>query len=197
MIRTGPRVDLPPLDQFGQWPVEAGRFVRRRRRRLDESFENDDAALPYYLDQAQKAWAVADEERTRRLAIEEEFDRCARDYLQRPEPPTRFVERKVYIPMPPKEVIKKITIERTAPRVGPCIVVTPPASVDTVEISGHVTGIGEVPPGTTMTRLPIPVSPRALAAAIEEEARGLFGRLGDRIDRLFRSKRTIHVGMGQ
>lgn len=103
-----PRVDLPPLDQFGPWP-----------KRLVSSLvppppidTPTHEAVDYYCEEAHKAWRVAAEERARRLSMEEELVVSNAAFLRRDPPTVEYVERKVYTPMPPKEVIKKFTIER-------------------------------------------------------------------------------------
>lgn len=151
--KLGPRIDLPALDQFGPWPTDAGRFASdARRRRFDPLFPTDVEAGPYYCEQARKAWAVADEERARRLELEKEHAISCQAFLCRPLPEIRYVERKVDNPMPPREVIKKITIERSSPML-PSIIVTRPNEVPSPE-------------------------------------RGRFGRMGDGLDRFFRSNRA-------
>lgn len=95
-------------------------------------------SVAYYIRDAEKSAAQAQEQLARRLALEEELDATEDSWLSR-EPLIRFVERKVTKPMPARIEVRKISTSRT---------------VRIIEV-------------------------------IERPA-GPFGRLGDRIDRLFR-----------
>ena len=89
-------------------------------------------SVRYYIDRANRTSATAEEQRARRLALEEELDAMEDTWLNR-KPVVQYVERTIYKPMPPKIV-----------------------------------------PG-----------PIRYFTDWRERSAGFFGRLGDRIDRLF------------
>ena len=56
------------------------------------------------LREVRKLRASVQEQRARRIEIEEELAASNQAYLERPPAVTKFVERKVYTPMPPREL---------------------------------------------------------------------------------------------
>ena len=76
--------------------------------RIDELEES----VTHYILLAGQAWAAAEEQRNRRLEIEEELAVGQVAFRER-EPQIKFIERKVYQPMPAREVVKRIYVDRT------------------------------------------------------------------------------------
>jgi hypothetical protein len=73
--------------------------------------ESGRQSIDYYLAEASRWAREAEEQRARRLAIEEEVDGMA-DLCLKTERPVRYIERRVYKPMPTQAVIKQSTVVR-------------------------------------------------------------------------------------